>query len=160
MSGFPCKAANWSSILKVTITKGWFVKGTKFRIKSYYLEFNLQCMNTTASHCFPQLRAFCESLLQKATTIGKQWEVAIIIVSLFEFFPTSQPQSSCFHSTSPLTFDFCANPWVKPTVRSPSTNVFFSFFFSGKFYVHIRESAEQNTEQASNIFLFPYPKPF
>lgn len=37
---------------------------------------------------------------------------------------------------------------------------FFSFFFSGEFYVHIRESAEQNTEQASNIFLFTYPKPF
>ena len=87
MSGFPCKAANWSSILKVTITKGWFVKGTKFRIKSYYLEFNLQCMNTTASHCFPQLGGFCKSLLQKATTIGKQWEVAIIIVSLLNSSP-------------------------------------------------------------------------
>ena len=37
---------------------------------------------------------------------------------------------------------------------------FFLSFFSGKFYGHIRESAEQNTEQASNIFLFTYPKPF
>lgn len=37
---------------------------------------------------------------------------------------------------------------------------FFCFFFSDEFYVHIRVSTEQNTEQASNIFLFTYPKPF
>lgn len=36
---------------------------------------------------------------------------------------------------------------------------FFSFFFSDEFYVHIRVSTEQNTEQASNIFLFTYPNP-
>ena len=128
MSGFPCKAANWSSILKVTITKGWFVKGTKFRIKSYYLEFNLHCTNTTASHCYPQLRTFCESLLQKATTIGKQWEVAIV-VSLFVFFLTSRPQSSCVHSTSPLTFNLWASLWVMQTIKSLSTNVFLLFLF-------------------------------
>lgn len=37
---------------------------------------------------------------------------------------------------------------------------FFCFFFSDEFYVHIRVSTEQNTDQASNIFLFTYPKPF
>ena len=37
---------------------------------------------------------------------------------------------------------------------------FFSFFFSDEFYVHIRVSTEQNIEQALNIFLFTYPKPF
>ena len=36
---------------------------------------------------------------------------------------------------------------------------FFCFFFSDEFYVHIRVSTEQNTEQASNIFLFTYSKP-
>ena len=36
----------------------------------------------------------------------------------------------------------------------------FCFFFCDEFYVHIRVSTEQNTEQASNIFLFTYPKPF
>ena len=38
----------------------------------------------------------------------------------------------------------------------------FSFvsFFSDEFYVYIRVSTEQNTEQVSNIFLFTYPKPF
>lgn len=161
MSGFPCKAANWSSILKVTITKGWFVKGTKFRIKSYYLEFNLQCMNTTASHCFPQLGGFCKSLLQKATTIGKQWEVAIIIVSLFEFLPTSQPQSSCFHSTSPLTFDLCASPWVKPTIRSPSTNVFFFFLFFLVNFMCTLEKVQSRTQNRLLIFSYlPTPNPF
>lgn len=39
--------------------------------------------------------------------------------------------------------------------------MFFSCFcFSDEFYVHIRVSTEQNTEQASNFFLFTYPKPF
>ena len=128
MSGFPCKAANWSSILKVTITKGWFVKGTKFRIKSYYLKFNLHCTNTTASHCFPQLRTLCESLPQKVTTIGKQWEVAIVVL-LFEFFLTSRPQSSCVHSTSPLTFNLWARLWVMQSIRSLSTNVCLLFLF-------------------------------
>ena len=36
----------------------------------------------------------------------------------------------------------------------------FCFFFSDEFYVYIRVGTEQNTEQASNIFLFTYPKPF
>ena len=37
---------------------------------------------------------------------------------------------------------------------------FFCFFFSDEVYVHIRVSTEQNTEQASNVFLFTYSKPF
>ena len=145
MSGFPCKAANWSSILKITITKGGFVKDTKFRIKSYYLEFNLQCMNTTASHCFPQLRAFCESLLQKATTIGKQWEVATI-VSLFEFFLTSQP-----HVFVPL---------LRSHLTCEQANVFFSFFFSDEFFMCTLERVQSRTQNRLLIFSYlPTPNP-
>ena len=123
------------------------------------VEFNLECMNTTASYCFPQLRTFCESLPQKVTTLGKQWEVAIL-VTLFEFFPTSLPQSSCFHSTSPLTFDLCASPWVKPTIRSPSTNVFFLSFFLVNFMCTL-EKVQSRTQSRLLIFSYlPTPNPF